>query len=116
MKKVARDWKRAADDRGGEGAVAQIDVAARDGHIIKPWLWFLKGWFCEHLLLLADCAAPSCSSSPQLTGMVGEENVGTEGEVTATLSTAPKKMLKEPRPQIYLLCLLQELQLVKLVL
>lgn len=49
------------------------------------------------------------SSSPQLTGTVGGENVGTEGVVTATLSTALKETLKEP--QIYLLRLLQELWL-----
>ena len=49
------------------------------------------------------------SSSPQLTGTVGGENVGTEGAVTATLSTALKEMLKEPHPQMYLLRLLQEL-------
>lgn len=59
MKKVAWGWERAADGRGGEGVVAQIGIAARDGHIIKLWLWFLKGWFHEHLLLLADRAAPS---------------------------------------------------------
>lgn len=49
-------------------------------------------------------------------GMVGGENVGTEGAVTATLSTAPKEMLKEPQPQLYLLHLLQELQLDELLL
>lgn len=56
------------------------------------------------------------SSSPELMGMVGGENVGTEGAVTATLSTAPKEMLKEPQPQLYLLHLLQELQLDELLL
>lgn len=46
------------------------------------------------------------SSSPQLMGTVGGENMGTERAVTATLSTVPKEVLEEPQPQIHLLRLL----------
>lgn len=59
MKKVASDWKTAADGHGGDGAVAQMDVAVRGGRIIKPWLQFRKGRFHERLLLLVDRVAPS---------------------------------------------------------
>lgn len=36
MKKVARDWKRSTAGHQGEGAVAQIDMSARDSYILKP--------------------------------------------------------------------------------
>lgn len=38
--------------REGSGT-AQIDVAAKDGLTVKPWLVFLRGCLPEHLLLLA---------------------------------------------------------------
>lgn len=56
------------------------------------------------------------SSSLQLMGTVGGEKMGTEGAVTAAPSTAPTEMPKKPQPQIYLPCLLQELQLDELLL
>lgn len=40
----------------------------------------------------------------------------TERAVTATISTAPKEMLKGPQPRMYVLHLLQELQLGELLL